>query len=120
MAERGPRRVVITGLGAVSPVGTGAAEFAAAIRAGVTGTRPITGFDVSGFPYKVAGEVRDFDPAPLLHNLDPGEWGRSGLLAACAARLATTDSGIDPELLASRHVGAIMGTTSGESTVASR
>lgn len=120
MADHAPRRVVITGLGAVSSVGVGADDFASAIRAGTTGTRPITSFDVSGFPYKVAGEVQDFDPAPVLENLEPEDWGRSGQLAASAARLAVRDAGIDPELLAERHVGAIMGTTSGESTVASR
>lgn len=120
MAEPGPRRVVITGLGAVSSVGVGADAFAAAIRAGTTGTRPITSFNVSGFPYKVAGEVQDFDPAPILRNLDPEDWGRSGLLGASAARLAVEDAGAGPHLLAERHVGAIMGTTSGESTVASR
>jgi 3-oxoacyl-[acyl-carrier-protein] synthase II len=120
MADPGPRRVVITGLGAVSGVGVGADAFAAAIRAGTVGTRPITGFDVSGFPYRMAGEVHDFDPAPILRNLDPADWGRSGLLAASAARLAAQDSGIDAGLLERRRVGAIMGTTSGESTVASR
>ncbi|WP_433628832.1 beta-ketoacyl-[acyl-carrier-protein] synthase family protein [Nocardia sp. CA-120079] len=108
------RRVVITGLGVVSPIGTGIAAFGTAIRAGTVGTREITSFDVSGFPYVQAGEVPDFDPAAGLSHLDPNRWGRSSLFAAVAARQAVTDSGIDPELLSRSAAGSIMGTTGGE------
>lgn len=128
MAEKGPartagkaagtyRRVVITGLGAVSPVGIGADVFAAAIRAGESGTGPIESFDASAFPRRNAGEVLDFDPADHLKRLDPTRWGRSGLLAAAAARLAIADAGIDEGQLEAAGAGAIMGTTSGESAV---
>ncbi|MCP2164086.1 beta-ketoacyl-[acyl-carrier-protein] synthase family protein [Goodfellowiella coeruleoviolacea] len=111
------RRVVVTGLGAVSSVGIGADAFAAAIRAGTTGTGPITSFDTSGFPHVMAGEVRDFDPDALLENLSPDQWGRSSLLGAAAARQAVVDADLDPELLARSRAGSIMGTTGGESTV---
>ncbi|MCX4663525.1 beta-ketoacyl-[acyl-carrier-protein] synthase family protein [Streptomyces uncialis] len=111
------RRVVITGLGAVSPVGIGADVFAAAVRAGTVGTKPITSFDASAFPRRNAGEVLDFEPADHLKRLDPGSWGRSGLLAAAAARLAVADAGIDEGQLELARAGAIMGTTSGESAV---
>ncbi|NJP44952.1 beta-ketoacyl-[acyl-carrier-protein] synthase family protein [Actinacidiphila epipremni] len=111
------RRVVITGLGAVSPVGIGADVFASAVREGADGTAPIRSFDASGFPRRLAGEVLDFDPAGHLKRLDPQRWGRSGLLAAAAARLAVADAGIDEGLLELTRAGAILGTTSGESAV---
>ncbi|MFE2305816.1 beta-ketoacyl synthase N-terminal-like domain-containing protein, partial [Streptomyces sp. NPDC059411] len=111
------RRVVITGLGAVSPVGIGADVFASAIRAGKNGIGPIESFDASPFPRNNAGEVLDFEPTHHIKRLDPARWGRSGLLAAAAARLAVADAGIDEEQLAAARAGAIMGTTSGESAV---
>lgn len=111
------RRVVITGLGAVSPVGIGADVFAAALRAGEVGTSAIESFDASGFPRRAAGQVLGFEPADHLKRLDPARWGRSGLLAAAAARLAVADAGIDEDELDAARAGSIMGTTSGESAV---
>jgi 3-oxoacyl-[acyl-carrier-protein] synthase II len=108
---------VITGVGPVSPIGTGVDEFTAAIRAGKNGAAPISAFDTSEFPYHMATEVKDFDPGQFLKNLDQSKWGRSSLFAASAARLAVEDSGLDPELLSRSYTGAIMGTTAGESAV---
>ncbi|WAE74092.1 beta-ketoacyl-[acyl-carrier-protein] synthase family protein [Streptomonospora nanhaiensis] len=113
------RRVVITGLGAVSSVGIGADAFAAAIRGGRNGTAEITSFDASGFPYRMAGEVRGFAPREILRRIDPDRWGRSGQLAAAASRLALEDSGLEPEAVSHGRSGVIMGTTSGEATVSS-
>jgi len=112
-----PRRVVITGLGAVSCIGIGVAEFTASVREGKNGAAPITGFDTAGFPHVMACEVKDFDPGQLLEKLDIELWGRSSLFAAAAARLAVRDAGIDPELLSHTRTGSIMGTTAGESKV---
>jgi 3-oxoacyl-[acyl-carrier-protein] synthase II len=108
---------VVTGLGAVSSLGTGAAAFARAIREGRSGLSPIRSFDTTGFPHVVAGEVHDFEPGRLLHRLDPAEWGRSSLFAASAARLAVTDADIDLRQLSSASAGSVIGTTSGESAV---
>ena len=55
------RRVVITGLGVVSPVGVGKEEFWNHLLAGKPGVGPITQFDTTGFPVKIAGEVKEFD-----------------------------------------------------------
>lgn len=118
MPESTLRRVVITGLGAVSPVGIGVRDFADSLRAGRVGIGPARSFDATPFPSRKAAEVDDFDPAALLHHLDPDRWGRSALLAAAASRLAVEDSGIDPLLLSEGRSGSIMGTTSGESAVA--
>jgi 3-oxoacyl-[acyl-carrier-protein] synthase II len=111
------RRVAVTGLGAVSSLGTGAHAFAAAIREGRSGVSQIRSFDTTGFPYTVAGEIHDFEPSALLRRLRAGAWGRSSLLAAAAARLAVTDAGIDPGQLPGARAGSVIGTTSGESAV---
>ena len=56
------RRVVVTGMGVVSPVGIGVDAFWNALLAGKSGVTPITEFDATDFPVKIAGEVKDFDP----------------------------------------------------------
>jgi 3-oxoacyl-[acyl-carrier-protein] synthase II len=117
MPEGASRRVVVTGLGAVSSLGTGAHVFAEAIRAGHSGVSPIRSFDAGGFPYTVAGEVHDFDPGLVLRRLHIDAWGRSSLFAASAARLAVQDANIDPGQVSAARAGSVMGTTSGESAV---
>ncbi|GAA0459375.1 3-oxoacyl-ACP synthase [Paractinoplanes deccanensis] len=120
MAEPTGRRVVVTGLGAVSSLGIGAPAFTAGIRAGRSGVSRIRGFDTTGFPHTVAGEVHDFAPRRLLRRLDPDEWGRSSLFAAGAARLAVADAGVRPAELSAGNAGSAIGTTSGESAVIER
>jgi 3-oxoacyl-[acyl-carrier-protein] synthase II len=117
MPDAASRRVVVTGLGAVSSLGTGAHVFAEAIRAGRSGVSPIRSFDASGFPYTYAGEVHDFEPGNLLQRLEIDTWGRSGLFAASAARLAVSDAEIDPEQVSAARSGSAIGTTDGESVV---
>jgi 3-oxoacyl-[acyl-carrier-protein] synthase II len=117
MPDTAPRAVAVTGLGAVSSLGTGAQAFAAAIRQGRSGVSEIRGFDASGFPYTVAGEVHDFAPERLLCRLDVARWGRSALFAASAARLAVQDADINPAQLSTAQAGSAIGTTSGESGV---
>ncbi|WP_017573727.1 beta-ketoacyl-[acyl-carrier-protein] synthase family protein [Nocardiopsis halotolerans] len=111
------RRVAITGLGAVSSIGIGVQAFSSAIWEGRVGAATVSSFDVSGFPYQKASEVTDFDPDSLLEVLKPEDWGRSGLLAAAAARQAAQDAGLGADVLSSSRTGSAMGTTSGESTI---
>ncbi|MGY0020183.1 beta-ketoacyl-[acyl-carrier-protein] synthase family protein [Streptomyces sp. cg35] len=108
------RRVVVTGLGCVSSIGTGAAEFTAGIKAGLSGVTPITAFDSSDFPSQLAGEVTDFDPAGIVSVIRPNEWGRTAHFAAAAARLAVQDAGIELDEDTRTTTGAIIGTTNGE------
>jgi 3-oxoacyl-[acyl-carrier-protein] synthase II len=107
------RRVVITGLGAVTPLGLNAPATWAGLIAGRSGIGPITRFDVAECPVKIAGEVRDFNPlAPLaapLHPRGPGgesvasvftlkeakKFGRFTHLGCAAAVEAYADSGLD-------------------------
>ncbi|MBB5119737.1 3-oxoacyl-ACP synthase [Streptomyces eurocidicus] len=123
MSERSgrrARRVVVTGLGAVSGLGLGAREFTAAIREGRSGIGPARQFDTTGFDHQLAGEVADFDPAALLERLDHREWGRSGQFAAAAARMAAEDAGFAPGALAAARTASCFGTTNGESQVLER
>jgi 3-oxoacyl-[acyl-carrier-protein] synthase II len=87
------------------------------VKEGRDGASPITSFDTTGFPYVTAVEVRDFEPSAHLERLKVEQWGRAGIFAAAASRLAVQDSGIDPELLSRGSTCSIMGTTAGESQV---
>jgi 3-oxoacyl-[acyl-carrier-protein] synthase II len=102
-------RVVITGIGVTSPVGTGRAAFWQALTAGRCGIGPIMAFDASSFPIRIAGEVRDLrrDVLSMAFPVAQGERDRKIWLGLAAASEAVSDASIDPELLkdASIHVG---------------
>jgi 3-oxoacyl-[acyl-carrier-protein] synthase II len=108
------RRVVITGVGALSAIGVGAAAFSAALRAGRSARAPIRSFDASGFPHDIACELKGARPAEFVRKIDPDEWGSASVAAAAAARLAVDDAGADPAELRRGRAGSVMGTTAGE------
>jgi len=83
-----PRRVVITGMGAVTPIGLGVAEFWAALLAGKSGIRNITAFDASRLPSRVAGEVQNFDVRDFIRQGRKPPIARFSAFAIAAARLA--------------------------------
>jgi 3-oxoacyl-[acyl-carrier-protein] synthase II len=109
------RRVVITGLGPVSCVGTGAGDFEQALREGRCGTGLVASFAAAGRPSAVGGAIPDFAPEKILRRPVPQErqWGRSALFAAAAARLAADDAGLE---LDGSRAAVVFGTTSGETT----
>ncbi|WP_326568623.1 beta-ketoacyl-[acyl-carrier-protein] synthase family protein [Amycolatopsis rhabdoformis] len=117
MPERAGRRVVVTGLGAVSSLGLGAGALIAALREGRSGIGPIGQFDATGFEHVLAGEVRGFDADEHFHRTDPRRWGRSGQFAGAAARMAVADAGVDPMALREIRTASVFGTTNGESQV---
>jgi 3-oxoacyl-[acyl-carrier-protein] synthase II len=88
------RRVVITGLGIVSPVGNTIEDAWSAIKAGNSGIGPITNFDVSGFPVRIAGEVRDFDISQFISKKDARRMAPFIHYGIAAASQAFEDSGI--------------------------
>src|SRR5437762_12378186 len=93
MAER---RVVITGMGVVTPIGNDLETFWSNLRNGVSGIRTIDAFDTSGYDCKIGGQVRDFDPKPFFTNpKDVRRTDRFTHLAIAAAKKAMADSGID-------------------------
>jgi len=68
------RRVVITGIGLVSPLGVGIETNWEALLAGRSGIRTITRFDITDFPVKIAGEVANFDVQQFMIRKKPGKW----------------------------------------------
>lgn len=89
-----PKRVVITGLGCISPNGIGREDFWNSLAAGRSGVKTITSFDPSDWPVRIAGEIRDFDGDGLLAEKDREHVSRIVPLALAATREALTDAGI--------------------------
>lgn len=89
------RRVVITGLGAVTPIGLTAPESWQAVRDGVCGVGPITQFDPAGMKVHLAAEVKGFDPLVCMTRPESKHMERFTQFAVCAAREALADAGFD-------------------------
>ncbi len=112
----GARRVVITGMGCVTPIGIGRDAFWRALAAGESGVRRIERFDVADSPVKIAAEVRDFDWEAELNPKDRKHVPRTVPLALAAAREALADAGIhtsDLSLDERREIGVELGTGGG-------
>jgi 3-oxoacyl-[acyl-carrier-protein] synthase II len=111
-----PRRVVITGMGCVTPLGVGREAFWTSLLEGKSGTRKITAFDPSTFSVQVAAEVPDFDWEAQLNPKDRKHVARTVPLALGAAREALEDAGLFPNdlSLSERRVfGVELGTGGG-------
>lgn len=89
------RRVVVTGIGAVTPLGNNAVDFWDAIRAGRCGIGPITHFDASNFKASLAAEVRDFHPEQIIDKKELRHMDRFTQFAVAAAYEAVRDAGLD-------------------------
>jgi 3-oxoacyl-[acyl-carrier-protein] synthase II len=106
------RRVVVTGLGAVTPIGADAPSTWRAAAAGESGIDFIRAFDASEFPVRVAAEVKDFDPTQVAAPKDARRLDRNVLLSLGAAREAVADARLDGVYPADR-VGILFGTAIG-------
>ena len=102
------RRVVITGLGAVTPLGLTAPESWRAAREGVCGIGPITQFDPAGMKVKLAAEAKGFDPEALFGKPETKRMGRFTQFALAAAREAQADSGFQAEEREAGRCGVIV------------
>ncbi|MCG8917197.1 beta-ketoacyl-[acyl-carrier-protein] synthase family protein [Actinokineospora sp. PR83] len=109
-----PRRVVVTGIGCVSSIGTGVDSFTESIKLGRSGVSELRAFDSGDFSAHLGGEVHDFAPEAIVRTIDPADWGRTAQFAAAAARLAAQDAGIELTDELRLTAGAIIGTTNGE------
>ena len=89
------RRVVVTGLGAITPVGNTAPETWRAAVAGESGIDFIRAFDADGLPVRIAAEVKDFDPAGLAPPKELRRFDRNVVLALGAAKEAVADAGLN-------------------------
>src|SRR5215207_9558390 len=105
------RRVAVTGLGAVTPLGTTAGATWASAVAGTSGIDWIRSFDASEFPVRVAAEVKDFDPTSVAPPKEARRLDRNVLLALAASKEAISDArldGFDPT-----RVGIVLGSAIG-------
>jgi 3-oxoacyl-[acyl-carrier-protein] synthase II len=104
------RRVVITGLGALTPVGNDVETTWANLIAGKSGIAPITSFDATGYDVRFAGEVKGFDPTPCFRNpKDTRRADRFTHMALAASRQAVAHAGLDNNTLDLDRVGVIIG-----------
>lgn len=102
------RKVVITGMGAVTPIGNTAADSWAAARQGVCGIAPITHYDTSAQKAKLAGEVKDLDPSLWVDKREMRKMDRVTQLAMVAAAQAMADSGLNMENEDAARCGVIV------------
>ena len=103
------RRVVITGLGVITPLGNDLSTFWQNLQNGVSGIRRISGIDASQFDCQIGGEVRDFDPKDHFNNpKDARRTDRFAQMAMAAAKQAVRDSGLDVESVDRDRVGVLI------------
>jgi len=86
------RKVVVTGMGAVSPIGNTVEDFCAGLKAGKSGIGPITQFDTTGFDVTIAGEIKDFDPTLWINKKEARKMSRFIQIAVAAATQALIEA----------------------------
>lgn len=103
------RQVVVTGLGALTPVGDSAEEFWTAITQGRSGIGPITKFDTTGYPTRIAGEVKNFDPLKWVDKKEARRLDPYLLYAIACAVMAVEDAGLDVAKVDGTRFGVLVG-----------
>lgn len=103
------RRVVVTGLGAITPIGNNVEEFWKGIREGKCGIDNITAFDATDFKVKLAAEVKNYNPEEYFERREAKRLDKFSQYAIIAAREAWKDSGLDKEKENMERVGVILG-----------
>lgn len=104
------KRVVITGLGCVTPVGTGKEDFWVNIKSGVSGIDKITRFDYTNYQTQIAGEVKDFTPEDYISKKELKKMDRFTQFAMVASKLAVADSELDLDSIDRYRMGTVIGT----------
>lgn len=110
------RRVVVTGIGAVSPNGIGREAFWAATKNGISGVKRISSFDASPFAVQIAGEISGFDETQYMSAKERPHVSRVTPLALCAVKEAIEDAAVDPQAMSRdqlRSIGVIVGSGGG-------
>ena len=114
------RRVVVTGIGLVSPVGIGTQENWEALCSGVSGIAPITRFDASAFPTRFAGEVKGFDPLQWIEKKELKKMDIFIQFAVAAAQFAMTDAKLEVTPEIAPRIGVFIGSGIGGFTTIER
>ncbi len=105
------RRVVITGMGVISPSGNDLTTLWSNVRGGISAAATVTRFDTSKLPVKIAAEVKDFDVNQYIKSRKPGRFDMTIQYGVSAATLAVQDSGLELTALDPDRVGVVEGTT---------
>ncbi len=103
------RRVVVTGMGAITPIGNSVKDFFDNVMAGKSGIDFINNFDTDAYAVKLAAQVKDFEPKNYMDPKDARRMDRFSQLAVAAAKEAVADSGIDFEKTNKERFGVIVG-----------
>ncbi|MCG8541015.1 MAG: beta-ketoacyl-ACP synthase II [Clostridia bacterium] len=104
------RRVVITGIGVISPIGTGKENYWEALKNGANGIDRITRFNVDPYKSQIAGEVNDFDPEEYIDKKEAKRMDRFSQFAVAASKMALKDSGINIDEIDQERIGVALGT----------
>ena len=113
MADSSARRVVVTGLGAVTPVGNCVAESWTNLLAGCSGIDTITLFDPTGFGVRIGGEIKNFKPEDHISSKELRHMDRSAKFALVAGKEAVADAALDMSAECPERVGVVFGTAAG-------
>ncbi|MCX5712723.1 MAG: beta-ketoacyl-[acyl-carrier-protein] synthase family protein [Candidatus Omnitrophica bacterium] len=111
------KRIVITGLGAITSIGIGIDEFWNALIRGKSGISRIESLDTSVFPTHNGGEVKNFDALRFMSRRKAAKLGRASQFTISAAKLALSDAGLNLSDLDAEKTGVCLGTTMGESQI---
>ncbi|MEW5894502.1 MAG: beta-ketoacyl-ACP synthase II [Candidatus Omnitrophota bacterium] len=103
------RRIVITGMGVVSPVGTGLQKFWSALKAGKSGISSIDHFDTTNFDVKISGRVRDFNATDYFNPKEARNLARFVQFAVVASREAAKQGNLNPETIDQKRFGVMIG-----------
>lgn len=106
-------RVVITGLGAITPLGSSVSKYWEGLKAGQSGIAAIAAIDASALPVQFAGEVKDFEPTEYMDRKEAKRTARFSHFAIAAAKQAWADAGLDRDRLDMERVGVFIGSGMG-------
>ena len=107
------KRIVITGVGVVSPIGIGKEQFWQSLKEGKSNFKPVANFDTSGLKTNIAGEITGFEPKQLLGKAGLMDWDRASLFLSSAVKLALDDAGLEINAENTHDTGVSIGTTFG-------
>jgi 3-oxoacyl-[acyl-carrier-protein] synthase II len=103
-------RVVITGIGVISPNGTGKEAYWQALQEGKSGIGPVTRFKIDDFPTKIAGEIKDFEPGKFLDRKEAKRMDRFTQFAVAGSKLAIEDAGLNLQTINLDRLAVVFGT----------
>ena len=107
------KRVVVTGMGVISPLGSSVKQYWEGLISGRSGIRRITQFDPGNLPCQIAGEVPDFEPKNYMEKKEARRYPRSAQLALASASIAYSDAKLDKTSVDPERIGVVFGTGMG-------